>query len=160
MEYFGLNCVVFKSYWLFFHLNYEFMKEYIHLGDLITDLLERQHMTKRDLAGRIGVTSGNVTYLTSKPSMDVQMLHQIGVALKYNFFKHFVIDDGQAAVVAVQQNEGRLLEEKERALREAQAKLAEQERALEQVARDFELVKQENGYLKEINSLLKAAAKK
>jgi hypothetical protein len=117
-------------------------------------------MTKRDLAGRIGVTSGNVTYLTSKPSMDVQMLHQIGVALKYNFFKHFVIDDGQAAVVAVQQNEGRLLEEKERALREAQAKLAEQERALEQVARDFELVKQENGYLKEINSLLKAAAKK
>ena len=88
--------------------------------------------------------------------MDVQLLQRIGNALKYNFFKHFPIDDGTVANAVVSSKEKELLDEKEKVIKELMDKLSEREKVIEGLERDAVMLKQENGYLKEINGLLKA----
>lgn len=51
------------------------MTGYIHVGSIIEELLEEQHRTKRDLGLDIGMSQGNVVYLTKRESIDVQTLH-------------------------------------------------------------------------------------
>ncbi len=131
------------------------MGNYIHIGGKIEDLLEEQHKTKRELASDIDMSASNVVYLCGKESMDVQMLHRIGNALKYNFFKHFPIDEGKAATEIVSSQNAKLIEEKQKEIQQLTDKLAEREKQVENLEREAVILKQENGYLKEINELLK-----
>ena len=131
------------------------MSGYIHIGGKIEDLLEEQHKTKRELADDIGMSAGNVVYLTKRASIDIQMVHKIGNALKYNFFKHFPIDEGNAATDVITNGERKLIEEKDKEIKQLIDKLCEQERLIENLERESVMLKQENGYLKEINELLK-----
>lgn len=89
------------------------MSGYIHIGGKIEDLLEEQHKTKRELASDIDMSASNVVYLCGKESMDVQMLHKIGNALKYNFFKHFPIDEGKPKADAISNERAKVIEEKQ-----------------------------------------------
>lgn len=131
------------------------MSNYIHVGGKIEDLLEEQHKTKRELADDIDMSASNVVYLCGKESMDVRMLHKIGNALKYDFFKHFAIDDGKAKSDAVSNDCAKLIEEKQKEIEELKNRLSEKEKLFQNLEREFTMMKQENGYLKEINELLK-----
>lgn len=135
------------------------MSNYIHLGGKIEQLLEEQHKTKRELASDIDMSASNVVYLCGKESMDVQMLHKIGNALKYNFFKHFPIDDGKPVSEVAVSAQAKLVEEKEKEIKALLEKLLEKEKQFESLEREFLMLKQENGYLKEINELLKEKKK-
>jgi hypothetical protein len=115
-------------------------------------LLDDAHRTKRDLGLDIGMSQSNIVYLTKRESIDVQTLHKIGVNLKYNFWKHYPIDDGSGAETI----DGRVKQvgdEKDKVIAELNAKLAERDKEIEELQK--ELVRQENGFLKEINGLLK-----
>ena len=136
------------------------MSGYIHIGGKIEDLLEEQHKTKRELADNIDMSASNVVYLCGKESMDVQMLHKIGNALKYNFFKHFVIDDGKPKSDVVSNVSAKLIEEKQKEIEQLKNQLSEKEKLFQNLEREFTMMKQENGYLKEINELLKGKKEK
>jgi hypothetical protein len=128
------------------------MKEYIHVGGMIENLLDDAHRTKRDLGLDIGMSQSNIVYLTKRPSIDVQTLHKIGVNLKYNFWKHYPIDDGTGG----QTLDGRvklMQDEKNKVIAELNAKLTEKDKEIEALKQ--EMVRQENVLLKEINGLLK-----
>lgn len=131
------------------------MDNYVHLGGRIESLLEEQNKTRRDLASDIGMSAGNVSYLLGKESMDVQTLHKIGNALKFNFFKYFPINDGAVKQDAAAGEHAKALEAKQKEIDVLKSELAEMVKAHENLERDFTMVKQENGYLKEINALLK-----
>lgn len=129
------------------------MENKFHVGLKIADLLEEQHRTKRDLGLDIDMSQGNVVYLTKRDSIDVKTLQKIGNELKYNFWKHFPIDDGTSAEFVISEREKLALAEKDKEIAELRGKLAEQDKVIEGLRQD--LVKQENEFLKEINSLLK-----
>ncbi len=129
------------------------MENNFHVGSKIEQLLEEQHRTKRDLGLDIDMSQGNVVYLTKRESIDVQTLHKIGNNLKYNFWKHFPIDDGTNAATLVTEREKQLITEKDKVIAELNAKIAEQGKVIEDLKQN--LVKQENDFLKEINSMLK-----
>ena len=129
------------------------MSNYIHIGGMIESLLEEQHRTKRDLGLDIGMSQGNVVYLTKRESIDVQMLHKIGNNLKYNFWKHFPIDEGKGAETMVTEREKQVVAEKDKMIAELQAKLDARDKEIEGLKQA--MVKQENDFLKEINGLLK-----
>ena len=131
------------------------MSNYIHIGGKIEELLEDQHKTKRELALEIDMSASNVVYLCGKESMDVQTLHKIGNALKYNFFKHFKIDEGKPVSETSSGVQTKLIEEKEKEIQQLKEKLSEKEKLIESLERENVMLKQENGCLKEINELLK-----
>ena len=136
------------------------MGNYIHVGGKIEELLEEQHKTKRELADDIDMSASNVVYLCGKESMDVRMLHKIGNALKYDFFKHFVIDDGKPKSDAVSSESAKLIGEKKKEIETLKNQLSEKEKQFQNLEREFTMMKQENGYLKEINELLKGNMQK
>ena len=129
------------------------MENKFHVGLKIADLLEEQHRTKRDLGLDIDMSQGNVVYLTKRDSIDVKTLQKIGNELRYNFWKHFPIDDGTSADSLVTEREKLVVAEKDKEIAQLKEKLAEQDKVIEGLRQD--LVKQENEFLKEINSLLK-----
>ena len=120
---------------------------HIHIGKIISELLENEHMTKRDLGVEIGISQSNAVYLTKRESIDVRMLWKIGTALRYNFWKHFPIED------AYDDDDTPVADAKDKLIAELNAKVAAQVKEIEGLK--LELVKQEIGFLKEINSLLK-----
>jgi len=123
------------------------MAEYIHIGKKIAELLEQQHRSKRDLGVEIGMSPSNAVYLTTRESIDVQTLHKIGVALEYNFWKHFPIEDAPTGKLVTNPQEATI-----RALNE---QLANRDSLIADLKRELEMQKKENGYLMEINALLK-----
>jgi hypothetical protein len=135
------------------------MSNCIHVGGKIEELLEKAHRTKRDLGLDLGMTQGNIVYLTKRESIDVQTLHKIGVNLKYNFWKHYPIDDGSGATVIdervkqVSDEKDKVIGELNERIAELRAQLAERDKVIEGLRQD--LLRQENEFLKEINSLLK-----
>ena len=119
---------------------------FINVGKIISELLENEHMTKKDLADEIGISQSNAVYLTKRESIDVRMLWKIGTALRYNFWKHYPIDGDEDDDTSVVDGKNKLIAE-------LNAKVAAKEKVIEELRQ--ELVKQEIGFLKEINGLLK-----
>jgi len=112
-------------------------------------------ITKRELGGMIGMSAGSAVYLTNRESIDAETLWKIGNALKYNFFKHYPIDEvvegnGEAEKRGSGEKEIKQDEEKKK----LQETIAELEKQMEGCNRDLLIQKQENGYLKKINELL------
>ena len=119
----------------------------VNVGKIIRDLLENEHMTKKDLADEIGIPPSSAVYLTTRESVDVNTLWMVGVTLRYNFWKHFPID-------AVDDDDDMpVVDAKDKLIAELNAKVAAQAKEIEGLKQ--ELVKQEIGFLKEINGLLK-----
>ncbi len=129
------------------------MENQFHVGSKIEQLLEEQHRTKRDLGLDIDMSQGNVVYLTKRDSIDVKTLQKIGNELKYNFWKHFPIEDGTNTATLVTEREKQIIAEKDKVIAELNAKVAERDKVIEDLKQN--LVKQENDFLKEINGLLK-----
>lgn len=125
-----------------------------HIGNLINNLLKSQQMTKSKLGNLIGYSTSQAVYLTTRKSIDVNMLQKIGNALKYNFFNHFPIEeskeqDGKKQDIS---NKEKTQEDEKKKL---QDNIIELEKQIEASKRDLFLQKQEIAYLKEINELLK-----
>ena len=126
--------------------------ENVHIGNMIAAKLTEQHKTKRELADAVGMSAGNAVYLTTRDSIDVKTLHRIGMVLRYNFFKHFPIDDVSTAPST---GAGQVVDEKDKKIDELKNRIAEMEKINDWMKRDLEMQTKENGYLKEINELLK-----
>lgn len=105
-------------------------------------------MTKQELGRSLGISASAATYLTKRDTIDVKMLHKIGNILKYNFFKHFPVEEIKQGfdllTVSPQEDEKKKL----------QGRIDELEKILEACKRDLVMQKQENVYLKKINDLL------
>ena len=125
--------------------------EFVHIGTRVAQKLGEQHKTKRDLADAIGMTPGNAVYLTTRETMDVKTLHKIGIALNYNFFKLFPVEEDASTTLST----GAGISESEKALGDLKNKIAEQEKVIGDLKRDLEMQRKENGYLTQINELLK-----
>src|SRR5688572_23090419 len=120
---------------------------HVHVGNIISELLENEHMTKKDLGVEIGMSQSNVVYLTTRESIDVRTLWKVGTALRYNFWKHFPID-------AVEDDDTPVASDgRDKLIAELNAKVAAMEKEIGELKQ--ELVKQEISFLKEINGLLK-----
>ena len=124
------------------------MENNFHVGLKIEELLQDQHRSKRDLGLDIDMSQGNVVYLTKRESIDVQMLHKIGNNLKYNFWKHFPIDEGKGAETMVTEREKQVVAERDKMIAELQAKLDARDKEIEGLKQA--MVKQENDFLLEI----------
>jgi transcriptional regulator with XRE-family HTH domain len=126
--------------------------EFVHIGTRVAQKLGEKHMTKRDLADAIGMTPGNAVYLTTRETMDVKTLHKIGIALKYNFFKLFPVEEDTSTSLSTG---AAVMTENEKMIGDLKNKIAEQEKIIADLKRDLEMQKKENGYLAEINGLLR-----
>jgi len=116
----------------------------IKIGEIITRVIAEKKISKAELGRMLGIAAPAVTYLTTRDSIDVNTLHKVGLALKYNFFKHYVVDEGQGTGDKGQGE--KIKDEKDKVIEELKGKIAELENALQ---------KQENSFLREINELLK-----
>jgi len=125
----------------------------VHIGSRIAAKLEEQHKTKRELGYAVGMTPGNAVYLTTRDTIDVKTLHKISVALKYNFFKLFPVEEDASTTLST--GAGQAMSESDRMISDMKNKIAEQEKIIDGLKRDFEMQKKENGYLTEINELLR-----
>ena len=139
------------------------METKIHIGSLIEEKLQEKRLTKQELSELTGIKAVTIRYLTRRDSLDVVTLQRIGNGLKYNFFKHYPIEEvvegnGEAEKRGSGEKDPSAtlrmttLEEEKKKLQE---KITELEKQLEGCKRDLLFQKQENGYLKEINELLK-----
>lgn len=112
----------------------------VHIGEEIADILLKRHMTKRDLGDAVGLSRTAAVYLTKRESIDALTLQKISIALKYNFFKYYPVDEGEGVKDAGQV-------EKDKMLAELKAKVSE-------LTQQLEAQKKENAYLNKINELL------
>jgi transcriptional regulator with XRE-family HTH domain len=119
-----------------------------HVGNKIIEILKQRHKTKQDLGRALGLSASSATYITSRESIDADTLQKIGIALQYNFFKHYPVMELNAPVVTdaadAADTEKKTLQDKITAL----------EKEVEDCKRDLMMLKQENVYLKKINDLL------
>jgi len=134
------------------------METKIHIGNLIEEKLQEKRLTKQELSDLTGIKAVTIRYLTRRDSLDVVTLQRIGNGLKYNFFKHYPVEEvvegnGEAEKrgdpsatlrMTIQEEEKKKLFEK----------VTELEKQLEGCRRDLLFQKQENVYLKKINELL------
>jgi Cro/C1-type HTH DNA-binding domain len=58
----------------------------LHLGQLVDQRLEESGMTKAEFGRRIGTSRQNVHSLIRKPTMTVEQLMAICVAMRFDFF--------------------------------------------------------------------------
>jgi len=126
----------------------------MHIGQKILELLALKHKTKQELGKAIGLTGSSATYLTTRQTVDVETLHKIGIFLKYNFFKHYPVEEELTG------DAGLLMSGAEKSNAELKAKVVAQETIIEGMKREMLLQKQENSYLKKINGLLELQMKK
>jgi DNA-binding Xre family transcriptional regulator len=112
--------------------------QYPHIGQKIAEMLADNNMSKTELGEVIGMSQSNAIYLTKRASIDVVNLHKISVALNYNFFKLYPVDEGTS----------------EPADAAWKAKIAELEKHVEQLKLQNDILQKENGYVKKINELL------
>ena len=122
----------------------------MHIGNKITEVLKARHMTKQTLGRGIGFTGSAATYLTTRPSIDVETLHNIGLYLNYNFFKHYPVEERDVLTLPATG----VSDDKDKMISEMKIKISELEKNLEACKRDLGMQKQENVYLKKINELL------
>ncbi len=124
----------------------------MHIGQKISEIITQRRTTKQELGRAIGLTGSSATYLTTRASIDVETLQKIGNVLKYDFFKHFPIDEGQGAGGRGQVE---IKDDRDIMIDELKEKMMEKDRTILALKREVTLMKQENSYLKEINLLLK-----
>jgi DNA-binding Xre family transcriptional regulator len=121
----------------------------MHIGEKIAEVLRQKHMTKQELGRSLGMSGSAATYLTTRPTIDVETLHKIGTVVNYNFFRYYPVEEVQGT------GDGSTpLTAGDKAVEELKAKLMEKDRIILALKREVTLMKQENEYLKKINDLL------
>ena len=65
----------------------------MHIGEKIAEVLKQKHMTKQELGRTLGMSGSAATYLTTRPTIDVETLHKIGTAVNYNFFRYYPVQE-------------------------------------------------------------------
>jgi DNA-binding Xre family transcriptional regulator len=130
----------------------------MHIGQKISEIIAQRRTTKQELGRAIGLTGSSATYLTTRASIDVETLQKVGNILKYDFFKHFPVDEEGTGGKG--HGTGEIKSEKDLLIDELKEKIMEKERTILALRREVTLMKQENQYLKKINDLLEAQGKK
>src|SRR5437763_7371614 len=106
--------------------------EYIHLGQKIEEVLNSKLMTKTELGEMICMSQSNASYLTKRDSIDVKVLHKIGVAVQHNFFKYYPVEEPEG--------------EKNKAVADLMTRIAELEKTVAQQKIENDNLQKENGY--------------
>jgi hypothetical protein len=122
--------------------------QYIHVGNKIKEVLSMRGWSKTDLGNWVGMTVSNAVYLTKRPSIDVVMLHKIGIATQYDFWQHFPIEPAI-------QDKKKITDEKDKVIEELKAKMAKMETDAKELKREMDYVKRENETLRDVITLMK-----
>lgn len=67
----------------------------IHIGEIITDVMRTQNVTKAELARRLDVKPQSVDYLLGRSSIDTNTLYNVSEALNYDFAKLYLLKQNQ-----------------------------------------------------------------
>lgn len=67
----------------------------IHIGEIITDVMKTQNITKAELARRLEVKPQSVDYLLGRASIDTNTLYNVSEVLEYDFSKLYSINKEQ-----------------------------------------------------------------
>ena len=67
----------------------------IHIGEIITDVMKTQNITKAELARRLDVKPQSVDYLLGRSSIDTNTLYNVSEALDYDFAKLYSLKQDQ-----------------------------------------------------------------
>ena len=67
----------------------------LHIGNIITEILEKTGITKAELARKLDIKPQSVDYLLKRQSIDTNTLYNISTALNYDFSKLFSITQEQ-----------------------------------------------------------------
>jgi hypothetical protein len=121
--------------------------QYPHIGQKIQEYVTAKGFTKTDVGAVIGMSQGNIVYLTKRPSIDVKTLHKISVALKHNFFQYYPVE-GEIP------DKGKM-DEKDTVIVGLKEKIAQMERAAEQQKMQMAAVTRENELMRDVIDLLK-----
>src|SRR5262249_18820278 len=100
----------------------------MHIGQKISEIIVLSRTTKQEVGRTVGLTGSSATYLTTRASIDVETLQKVGNALKYNFFKHFPVDEEGAGNKGQERSE--IKSEKDKMLDELKEKIMEKERTI------------------------------
>ena len=63
----------------------------LHIGKIITEILEKSEISKAELARKLDIKPQSVDYLLKRQSIDTNTLYNISMALNYDFSKLFSI---------------------------------------------------------------------
>jgi hypothetical protein len=66
-----------------------FMKDKIHIGEIISQKLKEEGRTKKWLAEQVHCDQSNFCKMLQKPSMDTNLLLHISLILRIDFFSLF-----------------------------------------------------------------------
>ncbi|MDR1347788.1 MAG: helix-turn-helix domain-containing protein [Prevotellaceae bacterium] len=67
----------------------------IHIGEIISDVMKSESITKAELARKLDVKPQSIDYLLKRKSIDTHALYRISGALNYDFAKFFSIETKQ-----------------------------------------------------------------
>jgi transcriptional regulator with XRE-family HTH domain len=65
------------------------MKNDIHIGELIKEIMKKQNVTQRELAQKLGCTEANVSKILRKSSLNTTQLLDISRILRHDFFQYY-----------------------------------------------------------------------
>ncbi len=68
----------------------------IHIGANIKSILMQKSIKVAHLASLIDTSRQNVNGILKRKSLDSELLFKISKALKYNFFKHYIIPEDES----------------------------------------------------------------
>lgn len=60
---------------------------FVHVGEMLAEVMYQQHIPKNDFADRIGTDRSNVYRILKKDSIETNQLYRYSKELKHNFFR-------------------------------------------------------------------------
>src|SRR3990172_10628148 len=101
-------------------------KENIHIGSMIKAKMKEMHLSPTELAKRLGYSLPGTTSIFERKTMQTDVLLMVCKALDYDFFRHYVIEEGTGdGSTSLTTGSGQGTSEKERTQKEEQKKLQE-----------------------------------
>jgi transcriptional regulator with XRE-family HTH domain len=68
----------------------------LHLGSIIKEVCVQKNVKLSQFADSIGTSKQNIIGIYKRKSLDSELLFKISKALKYNFFKHYIIPEDES----------------------------------------------------------------
>lgn len=123
--------------------------EAIHIGQLIEKRIKELHISKTQLASRIGTSRQNIWMIATRKSIQVDLLVQLCYALNYDFFQHYALKNNDM----IKQEMQLLIDKKEeekKPLQDEIAKLKEQLNDKQKQIEDAVKIIEEKNFLIEV----------
>ncbi|MBI4929413.1 MAG: helix-turn-helix transcriptional regulator [Bacteroidetes bacterium] len=104
------------------------MENEIHIGQLIEKKRKELSIKKVELARRVGTSRENVTMITYRKSIQVDMLRKFCVALNYDFFQHYALQKNEN----IKQQMQKVIDQKQNQIDELQKQAEEMKKTMQE----------------------------